>query len=41
MRFWERIEMPLHTILIIAGAWILLLVLTVWKYTTWKKGRDD
>lgn len=33
--------MPLHTILIIAGSWIVLLILTAWKYATWKKGRDD
>lgn len=33
--------MPLHSILIIAGSWVILLILTVWKYTTWKSRSDD
>ncbi len=33
--------MPLHSILVIAGSWIILLILTVWKYKTWKRGSDD
>jgi len=24
--------MPLHTILIVGGAWVILLVLTIWNY---------
>jgi len=30
--------MPLHTILIVGGSWILLLVLTVWNY---RRHRDS
>lgn len=33
--------MPVHTILIIAGSWTLLLILTIWKYKTWKNRSDD
>jgi len=24
--------LPLHTILIVAGAWVILLALTIWNY---------
>lgn len=24
--------MPLHTILIVAGSWVILLLLTIWNY---------
>jgi hypothetical protein len=31
--------LPLHTILIVAGSWIVLLLLTIWNYRR-QNGRD-
>ena len=31
--------MPLHTILIVGGAWVILLALTIWNYRR-RNGRD-
>ena len=33
--------MPLQTILIVAGSWLILIFLTIWKYRFWKNGGDD
>ena len=33
--------MPLHTILIVAGSWVLILALTIWRVVTWKHGGDE
>jgi hypothetical protein len=33
--------MPLHTLLIVGGSWILLLVLTVWSYRRHSDGEDE
>ena len=33
--------MPLSTLLIVGGSWVLLLVLAIWKYTTWKNDGGD
>jgi hypothetical protein len=39
--FFQGVAMPLHTILIVSGSWILLLVLLVWKYKTWQDKEED
>ena len=31
--------MPLHTILIVGGSWVILLLLTIWTYR--KRSKDD
>jgi hypothetical protein len=33
--------MPTLTILIVAGSWLLLLVLTIWKTARWKDEGDE
>ena len=33
--------MPLQTILIVAGSWLILIFLTIWKYRSWKNNGDD
>lgn len=33
--------MPLHTLLIVGGSWVVILILTVWRVRTWKSGGDD
>jgi hypothetical protein len=33
--------MPLSTLLIVGGSWLLILVLTLWRVATWKDGGDD
>jgi hypothetical protein len=33
--------LPLHTILIVGGAWVILLVLTVWNYRRHRNGNGD
>ena len=34
--------MPLHTILIVGGSWVILLILTVWNYRRQGgNGEDD
>lgn len=33
--------MPLHTLLIVGGSWILLLILTVWNYRRQGRRGDD
>ena len=33
--------MPLSTLLIVGGGWLLILVLTLWRVATWKDGGDD
>ncbi len=32
--------MPLHTVLIVCGSWVVLLVLTVWNYRR-DRGKGD
>jgi hypothetical protein len=32
--------MPIHTLLIVGGSWILLLILTIWRISRWKNGGD-
>jgi hypothetical protein len=32
--------MPLHTILIVGGSWVILLILTVWNYRR-QSGKED
>jgi hypothetical protein len=31
--------LPLHTILIVGGSWVVLLILTIWTYR--KKSEED
>jgi hypothetical protein len=32
--------MPLHTILIVGGSWVVILLLTLWRVRTWRDGDD-
>lgn len=33
--------MPLLTILVVAGSWVLLLILTVLRVSTWNDGSEE
>jgi hypothetical protein len=33
--------MPLHTILIVGGSWVILLVLTIWSYRRSSRGDEE
>lgn len=33
--------MPLGTLLIVGGGWVLILVLTLWRVATWKRRGDE
>ncbi len=33
--------MPLHTLLIVGGSWVLLLILTVWNYRRGSSKDDE
>jgi hypothetical protein len=33
--------MPLSTLLIVGGSWLLILIVTVWRVVTWRDGGDE
>jgi hypothetical protein len=33
--------MPIHTLLIVGGSWVLLLILTIWSYRRGASGDDE
>jgi len=33
--------MPLHTMLIVGGSWVILLILTIWNYRRQSRGDGE